>query len=110
MLLRLDGDRELRPARVRHAPGGVGQAPTGRRSWSQTSSCATLGPEAWPAPPGDLGERLAAAGARPLHSVLRDQQVIAGIGRTWVDEILHQAQLSPFKRGDDLDEEELQRA
>src|ERR671916_118482 len=33
---------------------------------------------------------------------LRDQQVIAGIGRTWVDEILHVAKLSPFKRGDDL--------
>ncbi len=44
--------------------------------------------------------------ARPLHSLLRDQQVIAGIGRTWVDEILHAARLSPFKRGDDLSEEE----
>jgi formamidopyrimidine-DNA glycosylase len=41
-------------------------------------------------------------GARPLHSALRDQQVIAGIGRTWVDEILHTAKLSPFKRGDQL--------
>ena len=28
--------------------------------------------------------------------------MIAGIGRTWVDEILHAAKLSPFKRGDDL--------
>jgi formamidopyrimidine-DNA glycosylase len=37
---------------------------------------------------------------------LRDQQVIAGIGRTWVDEILHAAKLSPFKRGDDLSERE----
>ena len=43
---------------------------------------------------------------RPLHSLLRDQPVIAGIGRTWVDEILHAAQLSPFKRGDDLSDEE----
>ena len=41
--------------------------------------------------------------------MLRDQQVIAGIGRTWVDEILHHAQLSPFKRGDDLDEGEAER-
>ena len=32
--------------------------------------------------------------------------MIAGIGRTWVDEILHAARLSPFKRGDDLSEEE----
>src|SRR5918997_40905 len=32
-----------------------------------------LGPEAWRAPPADLADRLAAQGARPLHSVLRDQ-------------------------------------
>jgi formamidopyrimidine-DNA glycosylase len=37
---------------------------------------------------------------------LRDQHVIAGIGRSWVDEILHAAELSPFKRGSELDEEE----
>ncbi|MGI9098391.1 MAG: DNA-formamidopyrimidine glycosylase family protein [Solirubrobacteraceae bacterium] len=65
---------------------------------------ATLGPEAWPQPPADLRERLDAP--RPLHSMLRDQRVIAGIGRSWVDEILWTARLSPFKRGDDLDEEE----
>ena len=67
---------------------------------------ATLGPEAWPEPPADLAERLATAGSRPLHGVLRDQRVIAGIGRSWVDEILWTAKLSPFKRGDDLGEEE----
>jgi formamidopyrimidine-DNA glycosylase len=33
--------------------------------------------------------------------------VIAGIGRTWVDEILHAAKLSPFKRGDDLSDAEV---
>ncbi len=66
-------------------------------------SLKTLGPEAWPAPPA-LGELLASA--RPLHSLLRDQQVVAGIGRPWVDEILHAAKLSPFKRGDDLSERE----
>jgi formamidopyrimidine-DNA glycosylase len=63
----------------------------------------TLGPEAWPDPP-ELGALLKSN--RPLHSLLRDQQVIAGIGRTWVDEILHSAKLSPFKRGDDLSDEE----
>src|SRR3954467_6952217 len=47
----------------------------------------TLGPEAWPDPLEDLGALLASP--RPLHSLLRDQQVIAGIGRTWVDDILH---------------------
>lgn len=67
-------------------------------------SLATLGPEAWPDPPHDLGGLLSAP--RPLHSLLRDQQVVAGIGRTWVDEILHAAKLSPFKRGDDLSEAE----
>ena len=40
---------------------------------------------------------------RPLHALLRDQRTIAGIGRSWVDEILWQAQLSPYKRGADLD-------
>ena len=63
----------------------------------------TLGPEAWPDPP-ELGALLKSN--RPLHSLLRDQQVIAGIGRTWVDEILNAAKLSPFKRGDDLSAEE----
>ena len=33
--------------------------------------------------------------------------MIAGIGRSWVDEILWTAQLSPFKRGADLDAPEL---
>jgi formamidopyrimidine-DNA glycosylase len=66
---------------------------------------ATLGPEAWPDPP-PLGELLTAQGARPLHGVLRDQHVIAGIGRSWVDEILWTAMLSPFKRADDLTDDE----
>jgi formamidopyrimidine-DNA glycosylase len=65
---------------------------------------ATLGPEAWPQPPDDLKARLTAP--RPLHTMLRDQRVIAGIGRSWVDEILWTAQLSPFKRGDDLSDDE----
>jgi len=68
-------------------------------------SLTRLGPEAWPQPPADLGERLGEP--RPLHAALRDQRVIAGIGRSWVDEILWHAKLSPFKRGSDLDQEEL---
>src|ERR1700760_1173194 len=67
---------------------------------------ATLGPEAYPDPP-DLGPVLDAP--RPLHGLLRDQRVIAGIGRSWVDEILHEAMLSPFKRGSELGEEEATR-
>ena len=35
--------------------------------------------------------------------------MITGIGRTWVDEILNVARLSPFKRGDDLDDDEAER-
>jgi formamidopyrimidine-DNA glycosylase len=66
---------------------------------------ATLGPEAWPDPP-PLRELLAEHGARPLNAVLRDQRVIAGIGRSWVDEILWTAMLSPFKRADDLSDED----
>ena len=62
---------------------------------------ATLGPEAWPDPPADLSEVLNAT--RPLHTLLRDQRTIAGIGRSWVDEILWEAELSPYKRGADLD-------
>ncbi len=67
---------------------------------------ASLGPEAWPDPP-PLGELLDAP--RPLHALLRDQHVIAGIGRSWVDEILWRSELSPYKRGSDLGEDELGR-
>jgi formamidopyrimidine-DNA glycosylase len=68
-------------------------------------SLTRLGPEAWPQPPADLAARLSEP--RPLHAALRDQRVIAGIGRSWVDEILWAARLSPFKRGADLDAQEL---
>ncbi|HXC23469.1 MAG TPA: zinc finger domain-containing protein, partial [Solirubrobacteraceae bacterium] len=74
-----------------------------REQLEQDESLTTLGPEAWPAPP-PLAELL--DGARPLHAVLRDQHAIAGIGRSWVDEILWEARLSPFKRAKDLDERE----
>jgi formamidopyrimidine-DNA glycosylase len=67
---------------------------------------AKLGPEAWPDPP-PLQEVLDAP--RPLHALLRDQRTIAGIGRSWVDEILWQARLSPYKRGADLDAAECER-
>jgi formamidopyrimidine-DNA glycosylase len=69
-------------------------------------SLATLGPEAWPDPPTLVGLLDL---PRPLHTVLRDQRVIAGIGRSWVDEILWHARLSPYKRGADLDDEEAER-
>jgi formamidopyrimidine-DNA glycosylase len=73
-------------------------------------SISTLGPEAWPQCPPLAGLLDA---ARPLHAVLRDQHTIAGIGRSWVDEILWRAKLSPFKRAGEMGEGEtakLQRA
>ncbi len=102
LLLRLPGDRELR----------VREFGTKQAAWVKVlraedvdadDSLASLGPEAWPDPP-PLRELLEAP--RPLHTLLRDQQVVTGIGRTWVDEILNVARLSPFKRGDDLSEDE----
>ena len=68
----------------------------------------TLGPEAWPAPPLD---ELAKAIDQPrqLHPLLRDQRAIAGIGRSWVDEVLWEARLAPFRKGAELDAEEVER-
>ncbi|HET9719596.1 MAG TPA: DNA-formamidopyrimidine glycosylase family protein [Solirubrobacteraceae bacterium] len=102
VLVRLDDGRELR----------LREFGTRQRAWvkllrsgevEQDQTLAALGPEAWPDPP-ELGELLDQP--RPLYAILRDQQVIAGIGRSWVDEILHAARLSPFRRGADLDEAE----
>jgi formamidopyrimidine-DNA glycosylase len=67
---------------------------------------ATLGPDAWPAPPLARFAELIDQ-PRHLHPLLRDQRVIAGIGRSWVDEILWEARLSPFKKGSELSEEEV---
>lgn len=77
--------------------------PTGELERDET--LASLGPEAWPDPPEDLGTLPGAP--RPLHAVLRDQHTIAGIGRSWADEILWQARLSPFKRVSELDGQQL---
>jgi formamidopyrimidine-DNA glycosylase len=69
---------------------------------------ATLGPEAWPAPPlEDFAELIDEP--RHLHPLLRNQRTIAGIGRTWVDEILWEARLSPFKKGSELNDGEIRR-
>jgi formamidopyrimidine-DNA glycosylase len=105
LLVRLDDGRELR----------LREFGTRQRAWVKAlraseldadETLAELGPEAWPDPP-PLAPLLDQA--RPLYTVLRDQHVIAGIGRSWVDEILHAAKLSPFKRGSDLDPDELER-
>src|SRR6266498_3276106 len=56
---------------------------------------AHLGPEALGLGPERLEEVLE-SDSRRLHALLRDQRVIAGIGRAWANEILHTAALSPF--------------
>jgi formamidopyrimidine-DNA glycosylase len=105
LLLRLADGNELR----------LREFGTKQRAWVKVlrsedvaadEAISSLGPEAWPEPPEDLAALLAGQGARPLHGVLRDQRVITGIGRSWVDEILWTARLSPFKRGDDLEPDE----
>ena len=66
-----------------------------------------LGPEALGLGAERLGEILAEQ-PRRLHSLLRDQRVISGIGRAWANEILHTAQLSPFAPAQGLSPGEVQ--
>jgi formamidopyrimidine-DNA glycosylase len=42
---------------------------------------------------------------RRVHTILRDQRTIAGVGRGYSDDILHRAQLSPTSQLAKLDEE-----
>ncbi len=113
LLLRVDaGGREAaaEPRELRLREFGSKQAAwvklLAAEELEQDAALATLGPEAWPDPP-PLAELLDAP--RPLHTLLRDQHVIAGIGRSWVDEVLWLAKLSPYKRGGDLDAAEAAR-
>jgi formamidopyrimidine-DNA glycosylase len=107
VLVRLEDGRELR----------LREFGTKQRAWAkllaadvveEDEAIARLGPEAWPAPPLDA---FAAAIDLPrhLHPLLRHQGDIAGIGRSWVDEILWEARLSPFKQGSELSAEEVER-
>ncbi|HEV2790305.1 MAG TPA: DNA-formamidopyrimidine glycosylase family protein, partial [Solirubrobacterales bacterium] len=107
VLVRLSSGRELR----------LREMGTKQRAWAKLlpadavaadEMVATLGPEAWPPPPL---EDFAAAVDKPrhLHPLLRHQKDIAGIGRCWVDEVLWEARLSPFKKGSELEREEIER-
>jgi formamidopyrimidine-DNA glycosylase len=69
---------------------------------------AHLGPEALGLGAGRLAEILQ-ADSRRLHSLLRDQRAIAGIGRAWANEILHHAKLSPFALSTQLEPDEVER-
>jgi len=107
VLIRLEGGRELR----------LREFGTKQRAWAkllptdavkEDEAVSTLGPEAWPPPPLD---DFAAAIDQPrhLHPLLRHQRDIAGVGRSWVDEVLWEARLSPFKQGSELSDEEVER-
>jgi formamidopyrimidine-DNA glycosylase len=103
ILVRIADGRELR----------LREFGTQQRAWAKLlrseavaadDAVATLGPDAFPAPPpGEFAELLEQP--RHLHPLLRDQRTIAGIGRSWVDEILWTARLSPFQRASDLESE-----
>jgi formamidopyrimidine-DNA glycosylase len=54
-----------------------------------------LGPEAATIEPSDLAALFAANSMR-IHRFLRDQRMIAGVGRRLANEICHRARLSPF--------------
>ena len=101
LLLRIEDGRELR----------LREFGTQQRAWAKLlpadaidrdEAVATLGPEAWPAPPLHAFAE-AVAQPRHLHPLLRDQRAIAGIGRSWVDEILWETELSPYRQGSELD-------
>jgi formamidopyrimidine-DNA glycosylase len=107
VLVRLADGRELR----------LREYGTKQRAWAkllpveavaEDEMVTTLGPEAWPPPPL---EDFAALIDQPrhLHPLLRHQRDIAGIGRSWVDEILWEARLSPFKKGSELAADEVER-
>ena len=69
---------------------------------------AHLGPEALGVGVERLGEILS-SDSRRLHSFLRDQRALAGIGRAWANEILQRARLSPFALSTELSREEVER-
>jgi formamidopyrimidine-DNA glycosylase len=69
---------------------------------------AHLGPEADEVTAGELGEILRSE-SRRLHAALRDQRLLAGIGRAWANEILHTAKLSPYALTTQLDDSEVAR-
>ncbi len=69
---------------------------------------AHLGPEADEVSAAELGEILR-SDSRRVHAALRDQRLLAGIGRAWANEILHVAKLSPYALTTQLSDEEVSR-
>lgn len=69
---------------------------------------AGLGPQAGEVDAAWTAEALARHPMR-LHTWLREQSVLAGVGRRLANEICHRARLSPFARTRDLDGEAVER-
>jgi formamidopyrimidine-DNA glycosylase len=67
-----------------------------------------LGPEALGIGADALAD-ICASESRRMHALLRNQHVIAGIGRAWANEILHHARLSPYALSKDLSREDVER-
>jgi formamidopyrimidine-DNA glycosylase len=75
---------------------------------SQVPGVAKLGPDALSLDRASFGELLAGRSER-LKTLIVDQQVLAGIGNAYSDEILHVAKLSPFASAGKLDADAVDR-
>ena len=64
-----------------------------------------LGPDATTLDPGQLFKLLHANSMR-LHGFLRDQRIVAGIGRRLANEVCHRARLTPFASTGKLTEDD----
>jgi formamidopyrimidine-DNA glycosylase len=107
LLIRFGDGRELR----------LREFGTQQRAWAKLlpaaelerdEAVATLGPDAYPPPPPEEFARLIDQ-PRHLHPLLRDQRTLAGIGRSWVDELLWEVALSPFQKGSELEPDAVER-
>ena len=102
--LEFAGRREARPDGEREEEARRRLAPHARSGRGRARA---------PRPGGDSARRRrssarsSARESRRLHALLRDQRLIAGIGRAWANEILHTAKLSPYALSGDLDDEEV---
>jgi formamidopyrimidine-DNA glycosylase len=74
----------------------------------QVPGVAKLGPDALSLGRAEFGELLAGRTER-LKTLIVDQQVLAGVGNAYSDEILHVAKLSPFAAAGKLDAEAVDR-
>lgn len=74
------------------------------------SSFAALGPDALDDLPRSPRLGAAITGRRsPLKSLLLDQNLLAGLGNIYADEVLHRARLHPLRLGASLDDDEVKR-